>query len=167
MFGLLVNQEALMNSSFLELLREEVGDYYTDLVDIDGGMDHLPRALPARARAAHPLRRARWSRIDQSEHDVTVHYQTAAGRLQVDGRLRDHHRAVPGAAPRRGAEAVLAAQAARDPPAALRRLGQDPPPVPAPVLGGGRRHLRRRHGHRPRRPQRLLPRPRARDRAAA
>ncbi len=32
MFGLLFNQEALMNSSFLEMLREELGDFYTDLV---------------------------------------------------------------------------------------------------------------------------------------
>ena len=39
MFGLLFNQEALMNSSFLELLREELGGYYTDLVYLDGGTD--------------------------------------------------------------------------------------------------------------------------------
>lgn len=37
LFGLLWNQEALMNSSFLELLREEVGNFYTDMVQIDGG----------------------------------------------------------------------------------------------------------------------------------
>ena len=45
MFGLLFNQEALMNSSFLELLREELGGYYTDLVYLDGGTDSLPRAF--------------------------------------------------------------------------------------------------------------------------
>src|SRR4029079_19281363 len=45
MFGLLFNQEALMNSSFLELLREELGNFYTDLVYIDGGTDQLPRAF--------------------------------------------------------------------------------------------------------------------------
>ncbi len=45
MFGLLFNQEALMNSSFLELLREELGGFYTDLVYIDGGTDQLPHAL--------------------------------------------------------------------------------------------------------------------------
>ena len=45
MFGLLFNQEALMNSSFLELLREELGGYYTDLVYLDGGTDQLPRAF--------------------------------------------------------------------------------------------------------------------------
>ena len=39
---------SLMNSSFLELLREEVGNYYTNMVEIEGGMDNLPRAfLPA------------------------------------------------------------------------------------------------------------------------
>ena len=45
MFGLLADQEALMNASFLELLREEAGNYYTNMVEVDGGMDHLPRAF--------------------------------------------------------------------------------------------------------------------------
>jgi monoamine oxidase len=36
LFGLLQNQEALMNSCFLELLREEVGRFYVDLLQIDG-----------------------------------------------------------------------------------------------------------------------------------
>ena len=50
LFGLLQNQEALMNSCFLELLREEVGRFYVDLLQIEGGMDLLPRAfLPALA----------------------------------------------------------------------------------------------------------------------
>src|SRR5258705_11429613 len=40
MFGLLADQEALMNSSFLELFREEAGNYYTDMVQIKGGMDN-------------------------------------------------------------------------------------------------------------------------------
>ncbi len=61
MFGLLFNQEALMNSSFLELLREELGGYYSDLVYIDGGTDHAPARVPARARVADPLRHARSS----------------------------------------------------------------------------------------------------------
>ncbi len=32
-----------MNSSFLELLREEAGQYYKDMVTIEGGMDQLPK----------------------------------------------------------------------------------------------------------------------------
>ena len=82
MFGLLFNQEALMNSSFLELLREELGSYYTDLVYIDGGTDLLPRAfLPELA----PKIRfgAKMVALDQTPDDVTVHYRSAAGRAWV------------------------------------------------------------------------------------
>ncbi len=83
-FGLLYNQEALMNSSFLELLREELGDYYTDMVQIEGGMDLLPRAfLPAlqdRIRFG-----AKLVAIDQDPESVTVHYRTGAGRASVRG----------------------------------------------------------------------------------
>jgi monoamine oxidase len=84
MFGLLFNQESLMNSSFLELLREEVGRYYTDMVQIDGGMDNLPRAfLPAlqdRIRFG-----ARLTAIDQSPGGVTIHYRTPAGPGSASG----------------------------------------------------------------------------------
>jgi monoamine oxidase len=84
MFGLLTNLEALMNSSFLEVLREEVGHCYVDLVQLDGGMDSLPRAfLPAlqsRIRFG-----ARVTALDQSTDDVTVHYQTLQGRAKVSG----------------------------------------------------------------------------------
>jgi monoamine oxidase len=84
MFGLLFNQEALMNSSFLELLREEVGDYYTDLLYLDGGTDLLPRAfLPD---IGHRVRfGAKMIALDQSTDDVTVHYRTGAGRFAVTG----------------------------------------------------------------------------------
>lgn len=84
LFGLLVNQEALMNASFLELLREEVGQCYVDMVQIEGGMDHLPRAfLPAlqdRIRFG-----AKMIAVDQSPESVTIHYQTASGRRQITG----------------------------------------------------------------------------------
>ena len=84
LFGLVCNQEALMNSSFLELLREEVGNYYTDMVRIDGGTDQLPHAflpfLRDRIRFG-----ARMIAIDQSDDGVTVHYQTAAGRSVATG----------------------------------------------------------------------------------
>jgi monoamine oxidase len=83
-FGLLNNQEAVMNSSFLELLREEIGGYYTNLVQIEGGMDRLPVAflpeLQSRIRFG-----ARMVALDQSINSVTVHYQTAGGRFQISG----------------------------------------------------------------------------------
>jgi monoamine oxidase len=84
MFGLIENQEALMNSSFLELFREEAGRFYTDMVEIEGGMDRLPRAfLPG---LAGDIRfGARMIAIDQSPDSVTVHYQTPTGRFQETG----------------------------------------------------------------------------------
>ena len=84
LFGLLWNQEAIMNSSFLELLREEVGGFYTNMVQIDGGMDRLPwsfaPALRDRIRFG-----AKITAIDQSSDSVTLHYRTSAGRGQVTG----------------------------------------------------------------------------------
>jgi len=84
MYGLLANQEAMMNSSFLELLREEVGNFYTDLVQIKGGSDRLPQAflplLGSRIRFG-----AKMFAIDQSPNSVTIHYQTPAGRFHETG----------------------------------------------------------------------------------
>ncbi len=80
MFGLLFNQEALMNSSFLELLREELGGYYSDLVYLDGGTDLLPRAflpeLASRIRFG-----AKVVALEQSDTSVTVHCRNASGRF--------------------------------------------------------------------------------------
>ena len=84
LFGLLQNQEALMNSCFLELLREEVGRFYVDLLQIGGGMDLLPRAflpgLAARIRFG-----ARMFAIEPGERDVTVHFRTVGGRERATG----------------------------------------------------------------------------------
>jgi monoamine oxidase len=84
MFGLLMNQEGLMNTAFLELLREEVGGYYTDLVQIDGGMERLPYAfLAPLADRIHFGAKA--TAIDQTPDSVTVHFQTLADRTKVAG----------------------------------------------------------------------------------
>jgi monoamine oxidase len=84
MFGLLANQEALMNTSFLELLREEVGNCYVDLVQLDGGMDRLPTAfLPA--LQTHIRFGARLVALDQDPDSVTVHYATPLGRARAVG----------------------------------------------------------------------------------
>lgn len=81
-FGLLFNQEAMMNSSFLELLREEIGQYYTDMVYIRGGMDRLPGAfLPELGRDIHFG--AQIVAIDQTPDQVTFHYRNEAGRFSV------------------------------------------------------------------------------------
>jgi monoamine oxidase len=84
MYGLLQNQEATMNSSFLEVLREEAGECFRDVVQIAGGSDRLPHAfLPELARRIRFG--ARMIALDQDDRGVTVHYQTAAGRDRVVG----------------------------------------------------------------------------------
>lgn len=84
MFGLLANQEAVMNSSFLELFREDSGNYYTNMVEIEGGTDRLPYAFLPGLR--NNLRfGAKMIAIDQSPDDVTIHYQTQAGRFAEKG----------------------------------------------------------------------------------
>jgi monoamine oxidase len=84
MYGLFSFQEALMNTSFLEVLREDINRCYVDLFEIDGGMDRLPSAffphLEQRLRFG-----ARMVAIDQSDRSVIVHYKTAAGRFSVTG----------------------------------------------------------------------------------
>jgi monoamine oxidase len=84
MYGLFAFQETLMNSSFLEVLREEVNRCYVDLSEIDGGMDRLPNAfLPHLRQRVHFG--ARMVALDQSDHAVIVHYKTAAGRFSIAG----------------------------------------------------------------------------------
>ncbi len=82
LFGLLMNQESLMNMSFLELLREETGQCYTNMVRIEGGMDQIPRGflpeLAGRIRFG-----ARMVALDQDENEVRVHCQGAAGRRRL------------------------------------------------------------------------------------
>jgi monoamine oxidase len=84
MFGLLANQESVMNSSFLELFREDSGNYYTNMIEIQGGTDRLPHAfLPG---LKDEIRfGAKMVAMDQLPHDVTVHYQTHAGRFSETG----------------------------------------------------------------------------------
>jgi monoamine oxidase len=84
LFGLVAFQEALMNSACLELIREEVHRCYVNLLEIEGGMDRLPRAflpeLAPRIRFG-----ARMIAFDQDEGGVTIHYQTPGGRFRVTG----------------------------------------------------------------------------------
>jgi monoamine oxidase len=82
LYGLVAQQEALMNSSFLEMLHEELCGYYEEMDQIEGGMDRLPNAfLPALA----PFIRygARVVAFDQDADSVTVHYRTAGGRFSL------------------------------------------------------------------------------------
>jgi monoamine oxidase len=84
MYGLLQHQEARMNASFVELLRAEIGHSFVDMYEIEGGTDMLPRAfMPTLSR--YIRFGAKMIAIDQSPTDVTIHYQTRAGRFKVTG----------------------------------------------------------------------------------
>ncbi|MFN2487479.1 MAG: flavin monoamine oxidase family protein [Acidimicrobiia bacterium] len=83
-FGLLGNLEALMNSSFLEVLREELTDSYRDLVQIRGGMDQLPAAFAPQI-GSHVRFGARMVAIRQDESSVTVRYRTRGGLFEAVG----------------------------------------------------------------------------------
>jgi monoamine oxidase len=80
MFGLLANQESVMNSSFLELFREDSGNYYTNMVEIKGGSDRLPHAFLPELKDNIRFG-AKMIAMDQSPDTVTIHYQTLAGKF--------------------------------------------------------------------------------------
>ncbi len=81
-YGLIENQEAVLSSSFLEVFREDSGNYYTNMLEIQGGTDRLPYSfLPELRQEIHFG--AKMIAIDQTPESVTVHYQTAGGRHQA------------------------------------------------------------------------------------
>ncbi len=80
LFGLMENQEANMNFSFVELLREDVGEFYTNLSQIKGGTDRLPYAFYP-TLAPHIRLGAEVVALDQTESSVTAHYHTLAGHF--------------------------------------------------------------------------------------
>ncbi|KPL87401.1 flavin monoamine oxidase family protein [Levilinea saccharolytica] len=83
-FGLLFNQEAILNSSFLELLREEIGQYYTDMVYLPRGSDELPRAfVPSLGARLHFG--VRVTAVEQSPETVTLRGRTLAGPVSFTG----------------------------------------------------------------------------------
>lgn len=81
MYGLVANQEAVMNSSFLEVFREDSGNFYTNMVEIQGGSDRLPHAFLPELKDNIRFG-AKMTAIDQSPDDVTIHYRTIAGRFK-------------------------------------------------------------------------------------
>ncbi len=83
-FGLLFNQEAIMNSSFLELLREEIGEYYTEMVAVKGGMDRLPESFFAHVQRSTHFG-MRLSAVEQSSSAVSLHFRSLLGRQTFNG----------------------------------------------------------------------------------
>jgi hypothetical protein len=133
MFGLLNNQEAMMNSSFLELFREDGGNYYTNMCQIAGGADNLPCAfLPAlgsRIRYG-----ARMIAIDQTPMRW---FTTRRGLLLERAATMRSYGSIPGPAACRGDQAVLARKATRHPAVTLRCFCKNILSNPAALLGGG------------------------------
>lgn len=77
LFGILENQEALLDSSFLELFLEESHLAYANPVQVEGGMDRLPAAfMPELATKIHFG--ARVYSLAQSGEGVRVFYRTGA-----------------------------------------------------------------------------------------
>ena len=76
--------EADMHNAVVEILREDLGKAYVDMVEIVGGMDRLPNAF---YRALDPVVRlgAQVFALDQDPDGVTVHYKTEAGRFSERG----------------------------------------------------------------------------------
>ncbi len=84
MFGLFTGYEGRQNASFIDIIRPEIGGSFRDLVELEGGSDHLPNAfLPELKSNIHFG--AKMVALDQSPDDVTVHYKTRAGRFSVSG----------------------------------------------------------------------------------
>ncbi len=84
LFGLFAGYEARMNSSFIDIIRPEVGGSFQDLVELEGGSDHLPNAFLPSLRANIRFG-AKMIAIDQSPNDVTIHSKSRAGRFSVSG----------------------------------------------------------------------------------
>lgn len=84
MFGLFAGYEARMNSSFIDIIRPEIGGSFQDLVELEGGSDHLPNAFLPELRPNIRFG-AKMVALDQSPDDVTVHFKTRAGRFSVSG----------------------------------------------------------------------------------
>ncbi len=84
LFGILSNNEARMNYSFIEYFRSEVEHGFSHMVQIKGGTDLLPRAfladLGSRIRYG-----AKMTDLEQSEKAVTIHYQTRSGKFSESG----------------------------------------------------------------------------------
>jgi monoamine oxidase len=84
MFGLFAGYEGRQNASFIDIIRPEIGGSFRDLVELEGGADHLPKAFLPELRANIRFG-AKMVALDQSPDGVTVHYRTRAGRFSETG----------------------------------------------------------------------------------
>ncbi|MEO8541509.1 MAG: flavin monoamine oxidase family protein [bacterium] len=79
LYCLFSGMEPFLNSAFMEILREEAGDWFSDVTYIAGGMDQLPRAfLPELLPRIHFGRKV--TAISQDAEGVRATFQGPAGR---------------------------------------------------------------------------------------
>jgi len=79
LYCLVFHMEPFLNSAFMEILREEAGNWFTDVVYLAGGMDRLPKSfLPE--LWPHLRFGAKVVSIGQDLEGVTIQYQNASGR---------------------------------------------------------------------------------------
>ncbi len=84
LYGVMSFREQNMNAAVIEQLREIVGRSFEDMQEIVGGTDMLPRAFYQQVKR-YVRFGAEVHAVEQSEHEVTVHYKTASGRFSVTG----------------------------------------------------------------------------------
>jgi monoamine oxidase len=84
LYGVMSFREQNMNAAVIEQLREIVGRSFEDMQEIVGGTDMLPRAFYEQVK--HYVRfGAEVNAVEQTEHDVTVHYKSGGNRFSVTG----------------------------------------------------------------------------------
>jgi monoamine oxidase len=83
-FALIEGVEPNLSSGFVEFLRLEVAWYFTDMLQIEGGMDQLPLAFLPQLRPCLRLG-ATMVALDYTPDSVTVHYKDHQGVGQVTG----------------------------------------------------------------------------------
>jgi monoamine oxidase len=84
LYGVMSFREQNMNAAVIEQLREIVGRSFEDMQEIVGGTDMLPRAFFEQVKR-YVRFGAEVHAIEQTEHEVTVHYKTPSGRFSVTG----------------------------------------------------------------------------------
>lgn len=84
LFGIMSNNEARMNYSFVEYFRSEMEHGFSNMVQIKGGTDTLPHAflptLGSRIRYG-----AKMVALEQTPASASLHYQTRAGLFTETG----------------------------------------------------------------------------------
>jgi monoamine oxidase len=116
------------------LFREDSGNYYTNMIEIQGGTDRLPHAFLPELKDNIRFG-AKMIAMDQSPDECDHPLPDARRSLLRNCRLRHHNHPVPRPAACGSAQAVLARQEPRHPPVALRCFGEDTFPVQTPLLG--------------------------------